>query len=345
MLIPKFDDPKVFSDPYSPQTSMEFERLVGEGSGGIFIGRIGGSDFEAVAQSRSKAEHLRSASVSAIGKILQSSSRVPYVPPFALQHQAKVRSLNGYFDTTGSKKRYRQYLDTLHEAYSETVAFTYASRHIQEALDKGLDTHPALSYLRSVTSGKSLLTYSFIELVDPLVTSMKTWAKGKKVLFVSPFSATVRHQLGRRSQLLKNSQIPEFEVITYSTPVTYSSIWTHKKKPFQAKTENWNSESKLIQEEVLALEFDVALLSCASYSMPLGVAIQRSGRAAVYLGGALNPLLNIYGERFARPPYTEIMNPETTVDPLELPELEQIREGRRHPNEAMRAYIRNRNRN
>ncbi len=97
----------------------------------------------------------------------------------------------------------------------------------------------------------------------------------------------------------------------------------------------------LIIEEVLAIDFDVALLSCASYSMPLGVAIKKAGRSAVYIGGALNPMLNIYGERFANPPYSDIVNPRTTVDAFELPDLEKIREGRKHPNEALRAYIRN----
>ncbi len=336
--------PEIYSDPFAPRTAQEFSRLLAANpKAPLFIGRLGGSDFEAVAQSLSKTRHFFLAPISAAGKVLSLPARVPYVSPFSSQHRANVRALNGYFDADDSRDNYRKYLETMISAYLETKVFTYATRHTQDAIDKGVVSHPSLTFLESVSKGKKLFTYSFIELVDPFVSSMHAWAADRKVLVVSPFSKSVEFQWTRRSELLINSTYPKMHLSTYTTPVTYSSSRRPKKKPVQAQTSNWNTELERIKNEVLQLDFDFALLSCASYAMPLGLAIEASGRSAIYVGGALNPMFNVYGERFAKPPYSLLVNPKTTIDAIELSELDQIREGRTHPNEALRAYIRNTN--
>jgi len=87
-------------------------------------------------------------------------------------------------------------------------------------------------------------------------------------------------------------------------------------------------------------EFDVALLSCGSYATALGDFVRHElGKKAVYLGGMLNVMFNIYGERYDTPFFDSLVNLDTRIDALENDELASVRGGRGLRNEAMRAYF------
>lgn len=59
-------------------------------------------------------------------------------------------------------------------------------------------------------------------------------------------------------------------------------------------------EARTLQERVLSLSFEVALLGCGAYGLPLAAAIRRHGRQAIHLGGALQLLFGIQGRRWDR---------------------------------------------
>ena len=63
------------------------------------------------------------------------------------------------------------------------------------------------------------------------------------------------------------------------------------------------------------------------------------GKKAVYLGGMLNVMFNIYGERYDTPFFDSLVNLDTRIDALENDELVSVRGGRGVQNEAMRAYF------
>ena len=52
-------------------------------------------------------------------------------------------------------------------------------------------------------------------------------------------------------------------------------------------------------EEIRRLDFDIALLSCGSYAMPIGTFIKNEmGKKALYMGGPLQKMFNIGGARY-----------------------------------------------
>lgn len=333
---------EIWSNPWDEKTETAFSQKLlpsEKAGGGLFIGRLGGSDFEAVSQSYSRLKHFASVPFAVVGKVLGLSNRAPYSSPFTRQHVERVRNLNGYFDTKDDPQTYAFYLQAMHQAYLETKCFTYGGKNLIDAVDRNETRHPFHDYLSTVSKDKTLISYAFIESVEPFVRSMHTWAAGRKVLVVSPFSNSVTHQWERRDNLLTRVNFPDFHLSTYQTPITYSTLHNFRERPLTARTDDWREEARVIIEEVLAMDFDIALISCASYSMPLGAAIAKSNRRAVYLGGVLNPMFNILGARYKLVMESGLVNPRTTIHPLEDAQFRDMTAGRKFKNEALRAYL------
>ena len=125
---------------------------------------------------------------------------------------------------------------------------------------------------------------------------------GKKVLVVHPFAATIWSQYKRRERLFEDCAIlPEFDLITLRPPQTLGY-----------GTEGFGSWIEALDDliaRVTELEFDVALIGCGAYGLPLGAAIKAMGKPSIHLGGALQLLFGIRGRRWeAMPQYATLMN-------------------------------------
>ena len=116
--------------------------------------------------------------------------------------------------------------------------------------------------------------------------------KGKKVLVINPFSETIRLQYERRDKLFKNQKIlPEFELKTLKSVQTLAD----ERDP---RFENWFEALEWMKSEISAIDFDVALLGCGAYGIPLQHYIKKIGKSSVYMGGGVQLLFGIKGRRF-----------------------------------------------
>jgi hypothetical protein len=125
---------------------------------------------------------------------------------------------------------------------------------------------------------------------------------GLQVLVVHPFVASIEAQWCRRQSLFSDPTVlPSFSLQTLCPPQTLGGA-----------TEghgNWSAALDGLIAQVAALEFDVALLGCGAYGLPLGAAIKAQGRSAVHLGGALQLLFGIRGRRWEGiPRYSALSN-------------------------------------
>ncbi len=60
----------------------------------------------------------------------------------------------------------------------------------------------------------------------------------------------------------------------------------------------WFDALKYMIEEINKIDFDVAIIGCGVYGLPLTAAIKDMGRQAVHLGGATQILFGIIGKRW-----------------------------------------------
>lgn len=126
---------------------------------------------------------------------------------------------------------------------------------------------------------------------------------GRRVLVVHPFARSIASQYHQRRQsLFTNPEIlPEFELDVLAPPQTLA--------PATGGYADWQAALDALISQALECPFDVALLGCGAYGMPLGAAIKRDGRQAIHLGGSLQLLFGIRGRRWdALPSFQPLFN-------------------------------------
>lgn len=292
----------------------------------IFVNRIGGSDFEAVCQ------------------YFNNKSAIEDDNWYNHQVQ-RVRDLNGYFDENNSKEVFTDYLEIMISSYLESDVISYAGKisnqfaKIKDMRARDFKSQPG-PLIRAMAEGKYCIHWnSFFEDTKPFLETFKIWGEGKKILIISPLDKSVRHQYLNKNNLFYDYQFPEFDLITYKTSITYS-LGSDNKETLGVQTSNWVEESKKMCEEISKLDFDIALLSCGSYAMPLGHFIKsKLFKKSIYIGGPLNLYFNIYGERY-KDRYSDLgINLNYQIDAFENSEIEKMQGGKNYYGESLNAYF------
>lgn len=186
---------------------------------------------------------------------------------------------------------------------------------------------------------KTLINYTFFESVEPFLKSFKIWGEGKKILIISPFSKSINYQMQHKNNIHLNYIFPNFQHITYNTPITYNNQ-NDNESSINSHSRNWNEECQRMASEINEIEFDIAFLSCGSYAMYLGDFIKNNmGKKALYLGGILNVYFGIYGGRYDIPFFNKFLNLDYQIEPFENKEIENISGGRNSKSESLNAYF------
>jgi len=135
----------------------------------------------------------------------------------------------------------------------------------------------------------------FIEDIVPFVGG-RPWSAalaGKRVLVVHPFVQSIQQQYARRELLFADPRVlPEFELIAY--PAVQSLGGGEGADSFA----NWFEALEQMQAEISAIDFDVAILGCGAYGLPLGAYIKGLGKPAIHMGGVTQCLFGIKGRRW-----------------------------------------------
>lgn len=309
----------ILKNPYDPQlAAWVADRLSGREP--FFLARIGGTEFEAA----TALFHNRRAFV----KESTFLAQLDY-----------VSQLVGYFDFDHDYDNFIEFLDNQASYYRRADALCYAGLPLLTRFMYNVFTPREMPLLRYACAGKRLVNYHFIELVVPFLDSFRLWGQDKRILIVSPFSESLQYQNARKNELIVGYQYPDFELLTYTSPLTWATL-QDTRDSLGVDTNNWHEESRRIIEEISRIDFDVALLSCGSYAMRIGDFIRHDmGRKAVYVGGILNVFFNIYGERYDTSFYRRFMRTDTMIEAFENSSVDSLQGGKLFPSEAARAYF------
>ena len=110
----------------------------------------------------------------------------------------------------------------------------------------------------------------------------------KKVLFVSPFSDTVKEQAKKYNKIWNGASIGE--VLTVRSP--YSEALTGEPPT------RWASKLNKMIDEIRELDFDFATVGCGGLSLSVCRFIKSMGKPCVHLGGGNQLLFGIKGKRW-----------------------------------------------
>ena len=136
---------------------------------------------------------------------------------------------------------------------------------------------------------------TFLFRLEPWLYNGRPWSaalKGKKVLVIHPFEDTIRAQYERRDKLFPGTDIlPEFELHTLKAIQT---LCGEKDERFGT----WFDALDYMYKEAMKIDFDIAIIGCGAYGMPLAAMLKKAGKQAIHLGGATQLLFGIKGRRW-----------------------------------------------
>lgn len=116
--------------------------------------------------------------------------------------------------------------------------------------------------------------------------------EGKKVLVIHPFSKLIEEQYSKKRTLIFDNKniLPEFELKTLKTPITYPGGGL--------KFQNWFEILDNLTDCALHIDFEIAIIGCGAYGMPLAARLKKAGKKSIHLGGAVQILFGIKGKRW-----------------------------------------------
>lgn len=114
--------------------------------------------------------------------------------------------------------------------------------------------------------------------------------KGKRVLVVHPFTETIKRQYAIKDKLFLNPDfLPEFELLTVKAIQSIGG---------NCSFSSWFDALDWMKGEMDRLDYDICILGCGAYGLPLAAHAKRTGHKAIHLGGATQLLFGIRGRRW-----------------------------------------------
>jgi hypothetical protein len=146
---------------------------------------------------------------------------------------------------------------------------------------------------------KNVLHNRVLEPFHSILENDTPWTHGllgKKILIVNPFIDSMKKQMDNNFQMFKNNKIflDGQEIIYYKPFNCLANNRPHK---------NWIETCEIMKESISKLDFDIALLGCGGYGLPLSNFIySKLNKSAIYIGGGLQLLFGIMGGRWENQP-------------------------------------------
>lgn len=132
-----------------------------------------------------------------------------------------------------------------------------------------------------------------LEMMYPFFVA-KPWTrilKGKKVLVVHPFEETIREQYAKRKLLFDNQDVlPDFTLITLKAVQTIAEN--------KCEFGSWFDALDFMKKKIESIDFDICIIGCGAYGLPLGAHVKRMGKQAIHMGGGTQLLFGILGNRW-----------------------------------------------
>lgn len=168
---------------------------------------------------------------------------------------------------------------------------------------------PYEEYFASQLAPKAALT--FLRTFEPW-NEMIPWTcelTGKNVLVIHPFDKTINSQYLIRDKIFNNEEIlPKFNLITYPAVQTIAGNT-------DSRFSTWFEALEMMYDDCIKIDFDIAILGCGAYGLPLACKLKKAGKQVVHIGGATQLLFGIKGSRWDNHPVVSKLYNEYWVRP------------------------------
>lgn len=141
------------------------------------------------------------------------------------------------------------------------------------------------SLIRKLSNIKNFLGVSAITSKEPWTKSLKN----KRVLVIHPFKKTIEKQYKKREKLKILPKLKSLQIIKAVQTIAGNT---------DLRFETWFDALNYMKKEVNGKKFDIALIGCGAYGLPLAAHVKSMGKQAIHIGGDLQLLFGIKGKRW-----------------------------------------------
>ena len=115
----------------------------------------------------------------------------------------------------------------------------------------------------------------------------------KKILIINPFVESFKEQIKNGFEIFKDNRkvfLPNQEFVFYKSFQTIAGNNIHN---------DWYETFEIMCNDIKTLDFDIALLGCGGYGLPLCNFIKNDlNKSCIYIGGGLQLLFGVMGDRW-----------------------------------------------
>ncbi|MFA4960759.1 MAG: hypothetical protein WC548_03800 [Candidatus Pacearchaeota archaeon] len=194
-------------------------------------------------------------------------------------------------------------------------------RKVYFEASRNIDILAAWNYLNHFRNKVKLMrNLTSLEYIIPLCVAgggYYSWIeklKNKKILVIHPFKKTIEKQMKKREKLGILPKVKSLEII--------KSVQTQGGTK-DDRFKNWFDALEYMKREIDKKKFDVALIGCGAYGLPLASYVKKKGKQAIHLGGGLQLLFGIRGKRWDNS--SEIKYTKDWVSPMKEDVIENYK--------------------
>ncbi len=141
--------------------------------------------------------------------------------------------------------------------------------------------------------------------------------EGKKVLIVNPMVHLFIEQMKNREKLFSRPMLPDFEIVPLK-----ALFFGDPNYP------EWKDVYNYYEERIRSLDYDIAIIGCGTWGMPICSIVKSMGKGAIHLGGATQLLFGVMGKRWKDwPEYAAMVNEYWITEHKEKPSVANQIEG------------------
>lgn len=134
----------------------------------------------------------------------------------------------------------------------------------------------------------------FLKYLEPYWNNLPwtRYLEGKRVVVVHPFAESIKNQYDNyRDKIFENPMVlPNFTSLRVVKAV--QSLGGN------SEFKGWFEALEYMKDKVDQEDYDVCLIGCGAYGFPLAAHVKRMGKQAIHLGGTLQLLFGIRGNRW-----------------------------------------------
>lgn len=136
----------------------------------------------------------------------------------------------------------------------------------------------------------------------------------KKLCIVTPFPQSIKNQLSKLNLLFDDGRFSNIN----PDNIVFIKAPPHKEisNEFENPHGSWGEALKYMIDKLNSVEYDILLTGCGSYSLPLNYRAFLNGKVAINMGGDLQLMFGVAGDRWKSQPSHYRFN-EHWISPLD----------------------------